>query len=46
MSVALLSLFIAARERGKRGIQICATVLESWKVFSYVDVCQEALKKG
>jgi hypothetical protein len=36
--------FIDARVSGKRGTQICATVLWSWEVFSHVVVCQEALK--
>jgi hypothetical protein len=36
--------FIDARVKGKRGIQICATVLRSWEVFSHITVRQEALK--
>jgi hypothetical protein len=36
--------FIDARVRDKKGKQICAIVLRSWVVFSYVVVCQEALK--
>jgi hypothetical protein len=36
--------FIVTRVRDKRGLQMCATMLCGWKVFSYVDVCQEALK--